>query len=684
MSQKRWLLVLSFAAFLLLIVTYSNHFDNGFYFDDSHTITSNVNIRDIGNIPKFFTNPETASILPGNRSYRPLVVTMNAVDYWIAGKKYDQFYYHLDIFITYILQLVLLFFFFRNIFNISNPHRWNDYFAFAAACYYGFHTANAETVNYIICRSDSLSTFFVVAAFVAFQTPLLRRYHLYLVPLALGMFTKQPVAMFPLLLTLYILLFEEKANWKDVFGDNKWQKWRNTFKASAVTWIATIFLLWFNLRMTPMSPINRSVSKVDYLFSQFPIMVHYIGNFFFPFSLSADPDFKIIENNPTDPSLMSGLMVVLFTIAIALWVVRQLRYRPITFGILWFYIALAPTSTLAPRFQVANDHRTFFPYIGLVLAVVCLVSIWIINNEKRILRTPQLRTGIPLLAGLLISLYAFGTYQRNEVWGSSESLWKDVAEKSPENGRGLMNYGLTQMKKGKKNPAYYDTTFVYFNKALVYNPNYSQLFVNFAELKELKGGYSDEDIEKDFKKAMENARGMPGVHAAYGNWLYKKGRIDEAIEVLEKGHKISPDHPKINKLLAEAGKETESGRKEAIDDLQTAIKDDPTPEKYIKLATIYYKMKNYDESIKACNEAIALKPTAARAYAQLASAYIKKGDPDKGITNAQKALEIEPKFTRAKNILKWAVKEKAKATGQTPEAVAESLGLKLKFNNDKK
>ena len=41
-----------------------------------------------------------------------------------------------------------------------------------------------------------------------------------------------------------------------------------------------------------------------------------------------------------------------------------------TFGLLWFVIALAPTSSFIPLAEVMNDHRMYFPYVGLVLAVM--------------------------------------------------------------------------------------------------------------------------------------------------------------------------------------------------------------------------------------------------------------------------------------------------------------------------
>jgi len=46
-----------------------------------------------------------------------------------------------------------------------------------------------------------------------------------------------------------------------------------------------------------------------------------------------------------------------------------------------------------------------------------------------------------------------------------ESLWLDVTEKSPHNGRGLMNYGLTQMSKGEIR-----TALDYFERALSIRP----------------------------------------------------------------------------------------------------------------------------------------------------------------------------------------------------------------------
>src|ERR1700719_2959464 len=78
--------VLALALVGMVCIAYSNHFDNPFHFDDEHTIVTNYYIRDLKNIPKFFTDATTSSSLPANQAYRPGVTTLNAIDVWLGGK----------------------------------------------------------------------------------------------------------------------------------------------------------------------------------------------------------------------------------------------------------------------------------------------------------------------------------------------------------------------------------------------------------------------------------------------------------------------------------------------------------------------------------------------------------------------------------------------------------------------
>src|SRR5271156_5552331 len=96
-----------FVGLMLCAVTlaYSNHFHNGFHFDDSHAVVDNAYIRSLRNSALFFTDASTFSVLPENRTYRPLVSLSLAIDYWL-GHGLNPLYFQASTFLWYLLQLV--------------------------------------------------------------------------------------------------------------------------------------------------------------------------------------------------------------------------------------------------------------------------------------------------------------------------------------------------------------------------------------------------------------------------------------------------------------------------------------------------------------------------------------------------------------------------------------------------
>ena len=70
MLMERKLAVAAMLVLAAVTFAYSNHFRNEFQFDDVHSITENVFIRDLSNLPRFFTDTTTSSALPDNIDYR--------------------------------------------------------------------------------------------------------------------------------------------------------------------------------------------------------------------------------------------------------------------------------------------------------------------------------------------------------------------------------------------------------------------------------------------------------------------------------------------------------------------------------------------------------------------------------------------------------------------------------------
>ena len=66
---------------VLLFLTYANSLDNDFHYDDYHSIVQNRHIRSLANIPQFFTDPQTFSMLTQRAMFRPLVLTSYALNH---------------------------------------------------------------------------------------------------------------------------------------------------------------------------------------------------------------------------------------------------------------------------------------------------------------------------------------------------------------------------------------------------------------------------------------------------------------------------------------------------------------------------------------------------------------------------------------------------------------------------
>lgn len=539
--------------FLLLItvvtLTYSNHFNNSFHFDDSHTIENNLFIQDIKNIPLFFKDGTTFSSLPYNQSYRPVVSTSLAIDYWM-GKGYNLFYFHLSSFILFLLQGVLMFFFIFKMLDISYKNNWNFYIARVAVAWYLLHPANAETVNYIIARSDMQSTFFVILGFILYIfSPFCRKTFLYLIPVAAGALAKPTAVMFAPLLFFYVLLFEQKLSLLEIFKKEKLNQLIASIKAVIPAFVfCAIMYVWVD-QLTPATWVSGGTSAFNYLITQPFVIMHYFITFFLPFGLSADTDWTALQSI-WHVKFFIGIGFILLLIFIAFWFSISEKLRPITYGIIWFFLALLPSSSVIPFSEVMNDHRIFFPYVGLVISACWTIGLLLMKYQKRF-ENSTIRYEVILSVVLMFTLsgYAYGTYQRNKVWSTEESLWYDVTIKSPKNARGLMNYGLSKMTKGE-----YAEAEKYFTQALSMWPYYPFLHINMGVLKEATGDKLS--AENYFKNGLQHGAGYPDSWYFYGRFLCNQLRYSEAVPMLIKSIELSAAHISARSLLMKAYLET--------------------------------------------------------------------------------------------------------------------------------
>ncbi len=515
-----------------IIAAYSNHFQNGFHFDDGHTIVNNTAIRELRNIPLFFRDATTFSTLPSNQSYRPLVSTLLAIDYWLAGGV-EPFWFQVSTFALFLALTLLLAFVIHCLLERVAPAFPGCWVSLGLAGWYALHPANADAVNYVIVSAEIIATLGVVASFAFyFAWPPLRRYFLFVLPAALAILAKPTAAIFPVLFALFCFCFADR-----------------TRRSSARTQLVEMVLpfpicgavLLLVQHMTPRNWVAGAVSAHDYLITQPYVALLYFKTFLWPTGLSADYDLAPFTTT-SDLRFWVGLTFTVLLGAGAIVAVASKKTRLIGFGLLWFLIALLPTS-LFPLAEVMNDYRTFLPYVGLVIAVAGAAALLAARLKRQSNGTKIAAT---CAAVLVLCANAYATFQRNKVWKTDETLWHDVVLKSPRNGRGLMAYGIQLMNRGD-----YTGALDYFHRAQQLTPQYYFLLINLAIAE--NATEQSAAAEHHFKEALQMAPSYPDSYIYYARYLLAHARLDEARALLQRALELSPDDATARELMKEAG-----------------------------------------------------------------------------------------------------------------------------------
>ena len=607
---------------LVLVAAYANHFHNSFHFDDAHTIVNNAAIRELGNIPRFFTDATTFSALPSNQSYRPLVSTLLAIDYRIGGL--NPFWFHLSIFALFVALVFLIAF-------VVYPLTNNVWIAFGAAALYGLHPANADTVNYIIASAEIMSALGIVGSFAFYLAfPELRRYYIYVLPAAMAVLAKPPAAIFAVLFAIYWLLFRSaETRLTRLRNATAWQAetWLQRAREIAVPFLVCAATLIFVQAMTPHTWVSGAASARNYLITQPYVGWLYFKTFFWPNDLSADYDLSPLTATD-DSRFWVGLIFVVLLLTMSIFCACYTRTRMIGFGLLWFLIGLLPTS-LFPLAEVMNDHRTFIPYIGLVIALAGAAPLLI---PIEIAQRAPTKFAITIVVLLLLCASAYATFERNKIWRTEETLWRDVTIKSPRNPRGLMNYGNTLMAKGDLNGA-----LDYFHRALVIAPQYPVLLINLAVAEDAT--QQSDAADQHFQEALRLAPSSPDSYTFYARSLLGRWRIAEARALLQTALRLSPSDATARDLLAHA------------DALSAGP---PTPESYLAASLQHYQAGRFVETITAAETALKLKPDYAEAWNNICAANNKLGRYTEAVAACEQALRYKPDLEIARNNLKYA------------------------------
>jgi tetratricopeptide (TPR) repeat protein len=267
------------------------------------------------------------------------------------------------------------------------------------------------------------------------------------------------------------------------------------------------------------------------------------------------------------------------------------------------------------------------------------------------------------VAVLVLLAHGAGTRARNADWKTEETLWLDVTRKSPQNGRGLMNYGLTRMAQGDL-----ETARNYFERAVLVAPNYSTLHINLGVV---YGALHQPAVaENHFTRALTLAPGLAEPYFYYARWLAGAGRGPEALQHLRKALAISPGHTATRELLmglaaaADQEQELMSVARETLaldpgDRTAAAYargesplaERAPTPAVALAAGMASLSAERFDEAAELFRQMTRLDPRSADAWNNRGWAQMKLGFLQPAAASFERVLTIDPTYERARNNL---------------------------------
>ena len=400
------------------ILVYANALHGPFVFDDRSAIEENLSIRQLGDVGAILHPPADTPI-----GGRPLVNLTFAVNYSLGGLRVEG-YHAVNIALHLLTALTLLGVLRRTFLRTSLggiAALGADRLALIATLLWTVHPLNTESVNYVTQRTElMLGLFFLLALYAAIRAvdrPALHWVGLTAISAVLAGTSKESAVMLPIVVLLWDRTFvydSVRAAWRRRWG---------IYAAAASAWV-TFALLASQVSSTRRVVASGDGSRWTYLLSQAEIIPRYLG-------LSLWPRNLIFDYGTMHPlaigDVLPGLIVVLVLLALTLVVFA--RWRQLGFWGVWFWVTLAPASSLVPIVtEVGAERRMYLPLIG----IICLLLLAATAAFRRwITRATTPRVAAWAVGGAAVIALAAATHARNVDYGSGVTLWETVVQRRP-------------------------------------------------------------------------------------------------------------------------------------------------------------------------------------------------------------------------------------------------------------
>ena len=499
------------------------------------------------------------TLRPWISGVRPVLMFTYWMNFQHAGNE-DTFAYHMVNVLIHFFNGILIYMAVRKVLGWLQSDKWKtEVLSTFAAGLFLLHPLQTESVSYIASRSETLSVFFVLAAYVVFLYRKRASAGWGTVAAVLLLFggavlSKEHTAVFPALLLL------TDYYWNPGFTFQGIKRNARLYIPIAIGGALGFAFVWRILNQSISAGFGmKDLTWYQYFFSECRVIWDYLRMFLLPYGQNIDYDFPL-SHTITEHGAIFGF-VGLLAVSVLAWIYRR-RFPLASFGWFTFLLLLAPTSSFVPIKDLIAERRLYLPFIGLLFMTVGLLRHW--------------KTGrgtLVTVLGVVLLVEAGLTYQRNQLWTAAIPLWTDSVSKSPNKVRPRFQLAYAYFQAQR----YGESLDEYAKLAQLEKPNFD-LLVDWALAYDGAGRY-DEAIAK----LREAAAIEPGPHpyTQLGIEYGKQGNYSQALDALAIALRMDPGFMHGFTYYTRGNVYAQLGRKaEAAEDYQHAISFDVQNQTY--------------------------------------------------------------------------------------------------------
>lgn len=655
-----WAVVLT----VCLLAAYANCYRGIFHFDDVHSIVRNESLRDLSQLGRLFGDE--------NNITRPVVALTFAIDYTLFGLSPAG--YHAFNLAGHLTAALLLFGVIRRSLLSEKLHaRFGQAaspLAFSAALIWALHPLQTESVTYIVQRAESMmGMFFLLAMYCAIrgvESKSKTAWHAgAIAAAALGAGCKQVIAVLPIVFLLYDRCF--------ISGSFKaaWKRAPALLGGLCVTWLVIGVLMSMAANVNSAGFGMEKIKPFNYACSQFVAIVQYLRLSFWPAGLCLDYGWRI-EHDPL--RILPCAAVVLGLVGATLWQLR--KNTAAGFCGAWFFLILAPTSSVMPIADVVVEHRMYLSLAAL--AVLSVTGIYIlmqkfITEPSRSL-APRITVAVFAIVGVALGAASFS---RNTLYADKLAMLEDNIAKRPKNPRPYALVALDALAQNDHAKAleYIDkaaavrpdlqATHILRGHILLSQNNSAGAIAAFGAATKLNPQNADAwgclshawTVRDKDNLAIKRAGAMltqfpaqPASHLNMGSALAGAGHFDDAIFEFNEVLRLQPDN---EGAIFNRGKAYElSGREaEALAGYRTALRENPSRLSIANALAWLLATSPIDTQRNGAEAVTLAEDACAQTQSQnplmldtLSAAYAEAGLFEKAAATAENALKLAQAF----------------------------------------